>query len=321
MISIIVAVYNAEKTLKRCIDSILMSTYSDFELLLVDDGSSDSSASILDEYEKKDSRIKVFHKKNGGTSSARNFGLGKAQGEYIGFADNDDYYHPQMLEILVSGFEKRQEIDIVCCKFKKTYEKEKIEYDPISPNEAINWKIFDNEQAVGEYLLAETFSVSVWDKLFKRHLFDNVQFDTHHYYEDKKASYNLIKSAKFVASTNLQLYYYYVHPSSKARTFKLNHLKDFTLITDEVAEDIFIKNPSPDIIKKLKYRIAKDNYTTARTTVNKKEFDISYFISLQRKMKDNSKSYLSSNYPSFSDKIIYVCLSFIPKWVLSCMHK
>lgn len=98
MISIIVPVYNTEKYLHRCIDSVLAQTYKDFELLLIDDGSTDSSGAICDEYAEKDGRVRVFHKKNGGVSSARNLGLDNAQGEWITFVDSDDYIEENFLK-------------------------------------------------------------------------------------------------------------------------------------------------------------------------------------------------------------------------------
>lgn len=97
-ISVIVPVYNAEKYLHRCIDSILSQTFTDFELLLIDDGSKDSSGDICDEYAKKDTRVKVFHKGNGGVSSARNIGLANTNGEAICFADSDDFFFPDAFE-------------------------------------------------------------------------------------------------------------------------------------------------------------------------------------------------------------------------------
>lgn len=103
MISVIVPVYNEEKHIGRCINSVLAQTYSDFELLLVDDGSMDMSGAICDEYANKDKRVKVFHKQNGGVSTARNFGIAKCSGKYVMFLDSDDYLLPNALEILYSG--------------------------------------------------------------------------------------------------------------------------------------------------------------------------------------------------------------------------
>ena len=101
-ISVIVPVYNAEKYLRRCIDSILAQTFTDFELLLIDDGSTDSSGKICDEYAKKDRRIRVFHKENGGVSSARNVGLSHLRGNWVYFVDSDDYLSPQHLQNYVN---------------------------------------------------------------------------------------------------------------------------------------------------------------------------------------------------------------------------
>jgi glycosyltransferase involved in cell wall biosynthesis len=99
IISIIIPVYNAEKYLQKCVDSVLTQTFSDFELLLIDDGSSDGSGKICDEYAQQDNRIKVFHKKNGGVSSARNLGLDNATGEWITFIDSDDWVADNFLEV------------------------------------------------------------------------------------------------------------------------------------------------------------------------------------------------------------------------------
>ena len=114
-VSVIVPVYNVEKLLQRCIDSILAQTFTDFELLLIDDGSKDKSGEICDEYAAKDSRIRVFHKQNGGVSTARNIGIDKAQGEWIYFVDSDDIVLPSALgtfcsliysdsELVMAGF-------------------------------------------------------------------------------------------------------------------------------------------------------------------------------------------------------------------------
>ena len=105
IISVIVPVYNVEQYLPHCIDSILTQTFTDFEVLLIDDGSTDNSGRICDEYAKKDNRIRVFHKENGGVSSARNVGLDNAEGEFLGFVDGDDILSPVYLMILLKALE------------------------------------------------------------------------------------------------------------------------------------------------------------------------------------------------------------------------
>lgn len=119
MISVIVPIYNAEKYLHRCIKRILAQDYTDYELLLIDDGSTDNSGTICDEYAIKDNRIRVFHKENGGVSSARNWGLDKAIGEYIMFVDSDDYMLSGMLEVMLSTL-KAKSADLVVCGTTET---------------------------------------------------------------------------------------------------------------------------------------------------------------------------------------------------------
>lgn len=116
-ISIIVPIYKAEETLKRCVDSILAQTFVDFELLLIDDGSPDKSGEICDEYVRKDSRVRVFHKENGGVSSARNLGLNKACGEWVGFVDSDDVIPADALDSLAQ--QVSSDIDMVMAGYEK----------------------------------------------------------------------------------------------------------------------------------------------------------------------------------------------------------
>ena len=118
LISIIVPVYKVEKYLRRCIDSILAQTYQNIEVLLVDDGSPDNSGAICDEYADKDSHVRVFHKPNGGVSSARNLGLMEAKGQYIGFVDADDYIDKTMYEVLLDNLLQEQ-ADISICSYNQ----------------------------------------------------------------------------------------------------------------------------------------------------------------------------------------------------------
>lgn len=131
LVTVIIPVYNAENTLARCVDSILAQTFTDFELLLIDDGSRDGSAALCDEYAKKDGRVRVFHKENGGVSSARNVGLDNAQGEWLCFCDSDDYTYPCWLknfeehfssgaEMIVQGFTCNHDLHVPSLPLRKT---------------------------------------------------------------------------------------------------------------------------------------------------------------------------------------------------------
>lgn len=122
-ISVIVAVYNVEKYLSKCIESILNQTYKNLEIILIDDGSSDKSGDICDSYAKQDSRIKVIHRENKGIAYTRNEGLDTAKGDYITFVDSDDYIHPQMYELMMRKL-REQNADVVACDYLELPENE-----------------------------------------------------------------------------------------------------------------------------------------------------------------------------------------------------
>lgn len=166
LISVIVPVYNSEKYLHRCIDSILTQTFSDFELLLVDDGSTDSSGAICDEYAKKDQRVRVFHKENGGVSSARNLGLDKARGEWIAFVDADDEL--MTISIDFNSFMGEEDLIIggfIDCPSQIEFNLPTGSYSQDSLNE-----LYSNN--VGHFVWG-----SVCGKLFKRSLIGKEKFD------------------------------------------------------------------------------------------------------------------------------------------------
>lgn len=166
-ISVIVPVYNSERFLHRCIDSVLVQTYTDFELLLIDDGSTDSSGEICDLYAQKDDRIKVLHKSNGGVSSARNIGLDIASGEWITFIDSDDWVSEQYLEKLSLGFQFDLVISYAKCfgKYGEILQKKYL-------SKCIDSK--DIEILFLEYDL--NWQTSPWAKLYRRDLCDNLRF-------------------------------------------------------------------------------------------------------------------------------------------------
>ena len=176
-LSIIVPVYNAEKYLDRTISNILEQTFTDFELLLIDDGSKDSSGKICDQWKKKDTRVKVIHQNNTGVGGARNTGLDAAQGEYIGFVDNDDFIHPQMYEILISVAEK-ENADIVMSIEKKIRETDKITFENYQISnlkyielsfEAMIKGLFSNASEEGPY-------IHIWNKIYRNTLVSAIRF-------------------------------------------------------------------------------------------------------------------------------------------------
>jgi glycosyltransferase involved in cell wall biosynthesis len=203
-ISLIVPVYNVEKYLKECVNSILNQTFSDFELILVDDGSPDKSGKMCDEFAINDIRIKVIHKENGGLSSARNAGLDVITGEYVCFIDSDDIIHKKMLEILQTSIQESK-AEIAVGKFKTFKDTDIIDMEhntevlteTITPEKLIELAIIDNDV---------TFSVC--NKMFKSSLWYGIRFREKTYYEDEDLTYKVFDKAKTCVLCDQQIYYY-----------------------------------------------------------------------------------------------------------------
>ena len=177
LISIIVPVYNVENYLGKCVESILNQTFKDFELILVDDGSSDKSGVMCDQYKEQDKRIKVVHKENGGLSSARNAGLEVAEGEYIGFIDSDDWIMPDMYQFLYD-MAIISNADIAQCGFRKVDE-EGYEYGEDSVSKSFVTKQYTGQEAIKQ-LYGKTQDKEInfltWNKLYRSTLFSNLHF-------------------------------------------------------------------------------------------------------------------------------------------------
>ncbi len=172
LVSVIVAVYNIEEYLPRCVDSILAQTYRNLEIILVDDGSKDQSGSICDSYAEKDRRIKVIHKKNGGLSDARNAGMNAATGEYIGFVDGDDWIEPDMYRAMYFACEK-EKAQAAVCRYKQ------ITKSGIIDGSAGNSVSLSRDEALEIYVCGdERYLIynSVWSKLFARDLVEGMRF-------------------------------------------------------------------------------------------------------------------------------------------------
>ncbi len=202
MISVIVPVYNVEKYLDRCVKSILSQSFSDFELLLVDDGSPDRCGEMCDEYAKGDSRIKAFHKRNGGLSDARNFGIEKALGEYLMFVDSDDYIHEQMLETL-HRLITENDADLAVCSAMDVFEGKEVtqvrEIREFTLNKTESYK----------YMLRGDGLPSACNKLYKRQTVGEVRFPVGKLYEDGFFTPQILKRVEKTAVTSRPMYYYF----------------------------------------------------------------------------------------------------------------
>ena len=232
MISIIVPVYNAEQYLHRCIDSILAQSFTDFELLLVNDGSKDASGAICDAYAAKDSRVHVFHKENGGVSSARNLGLDNAKGEYITFCDADDYVATDWLDAYQSAIAENMDMAI-----QGYYEID--ENNKTTPKGLLMKKgetLEEKQQFVIELFDAACFCF-IWVKLFRRSIIEefHIRFDVQSKLgEDAQFIAKYIEHTKSFVCTDKVGYYYNLPPSNKNYKGNSNYSVPYILMSLDV---------------------------------------------------------------------------------------
>ncbi|EOO15546.1 glycosyltransferase family 2 protein [Bacillus cereus] len=228
-ISIIVPVYKVEQYIHKCIDSILMQTFEDFELILVDDGSPDTCGEICDRYADKDIRIKVIHKENGGVSSARNAGLEIAKGDYIGFVDSDDWIEPDMYELLY-GMCAEHRCDVAICSSQIYYSNKIV----ISSNHP--FIIHDRNTAMKTMLEGKLYDEVVWTKLFKRNLLEDIKFPVGMSYEDTAFTYKVIHKCKKVCFIGEPKYHYIKRDNSMMDRAVKEVKIDSVLIYDEMCK-------------------------------------------------------------------------------------
>lgn len=224
LVSIIVPVYNVYDYIGACVESLLRQTYTNLEIILVDDGSGDGAAELCDVYTHKDSRVQVIHQTNGGPSAARNTGLDRAQGEYIAFVDGDDvvspFYIEELYQLLV-----RHSADIAACAFVRGKDGELQRYesgDILRGDEHALWEVcMDAEKMLrqwhGRYKQYETV---VWNKLYHKSVFSGgqnkrrIRYPSHRRDEDITVSHLIVQNAARIALTSKRLYFYRSRPGS-----------------------------------------------------------------------------------------------------------
>lgn len=209
LISIIVPVYKVEKYLDRCVESIVSQTYTDLEIILVDDGSPDNCPAVCDAWAEKDSRIRVIHKSNGGLSDARNTGMAVATGGYISFIDSDDWIAPQFYEKLLEAI-KRDRSDIAACSVEMIWEDG-------SPSRMLTGEfncVLERHEAQAELLAEAKLKQPVWYKLYRTSIIKDVPFTTGKYHEDVFWSYQAIGVAEKVSVIDYVGYFYWQRSGS-----------------------------------------------------------------------------------------------------------
>lgn len=289
MISVIVPIYNVENYLEDCINSILSQSYKELEIILVDDGSPDSCGKICDKYSKKDSRITVIHKDNGGLSDARNTGIDAANGEYLSFVDSDDLLHKDfyltLFNILIDN-----NSDISMCNFLK-FTNEKVN-DKFIKNPTI--KTISNIDALNDlYTNKYVNYIVACNKLYKATLFKNLKFPLGKIHEDEFTTPKILFKANKISIIEEELYYYRQTPNSIMNSqFNISNLDFLEAIDDRLS---FITENKLDMLyKKCIYQLSFERinfyYMIKNSDIPNKEYLLN---ELRKKLSNSNISVLS----------------------------
>lgn len=219
LISVIVPVYNVEPYLAECLDSVIAQSYKHIEIILVDDGSTDQSGQLCDQYAGRDPRITVIHKKNGGLSEARNVGIDRARGEYLAFVDSDDAVAPDFLEVLYTRLTGNG-ADLAMCH----YEMFTTSYgDTLKTGTAT---IFDRAEIFRVFYQFDVIFVITWNKLYKKELFNGLRFPVGKKHEDEFMVHHILNRCSRAVLTDLPLYKYRQRPGSITSRYTLQRYLD-----------------------------------------------------------------------------------------------
>lgn len=298
LITVIVPVYNVEKYLERCIESIINQTYKNLEIILVDDGSTDNSGNICDEYAKKDERIKVIHKENGGQATARNMALDIAKGNYIAFADSDDWVDTSIYEKLYNALISNEANICVCARYN-VYNDGKKETVFVGSES----KVLSSEEAIKKILTYDNMDVASCDKLYDASVLKDNQFPVGYICEDIPFVFNAVINAKKVIYINEPLYFYLQRSGSTSKSDFSEKSKGLEIYHTQVAE--FVKNTYPTLKKEADF-YEYQGKSTLLLMLEKEEniIDIKYYKYLKNNIRKNILKIICSKYFTYKKKVL-----------------
>jgi glycosyltransferase involved in cell wall biosynthesis len=252
MISVIVPIFNAEKTLERCLNSIKNQTYRDLEIILVNDGSTDNSLNICNKFSENDGRFLIINQSNSGAGEARNAGLRKASGAYIGFVDSDDLVMPEMYETLIKNIKDRKaEISII--QLRHLYENDEVLNVEYQKPEKGKIDLLIGREALKEALNGINFGTHSVTKLFKKEVFDDCHFPNSSYGEDSNLIIKILLKVEFVVFENTVMYYY-IH-NKLSSTEKMFNPEMFDIIRVWEKNENEIVKTYPELIPDVHSRV------------------------------------------------------------------
>ncbi len=297
-VSIVVPIYNVEKYINRCIDSIINQTYTNLQIILVNDGSSDSCGKIADEYAKKDSRIEVIHKENGGLSDARNFGVKKVTGEFTLFVDSDDWLDKSMVGTMVSTINEFN-ADVVQVAFYYAY-KGYLLYDDRFYSEDSEVVTYNNNELMKELVINDKVRNFAWGKLYKSSLIKGIPFKKGVLFEDVFWAHNVMKNVNKYVIIHKPLCYYLQREDSIVSNYSIKNL-DILKGLDVFWAHNVMKNVNKYVIihKPLCYYLQREDSIVSNYSI--KNLDI------LKGLKERHK-FIESNYKGLTDKSLNLIL-------------
>lgn len=315
-VSVVVPCYQVEKYLAKCVDSILNQTFADYEIILVNDGSTDATAEICDRYAVAHSNIRVVHKANGGLSDARNAGMKCANGTHICFIDSDDYIHPDYLKTMYQ-IAAEESADVVVCAYEKVYETNEPALNTVR---SVKNTVFSGDEAVRQLILSQKLMNYAWNKLYRIALFNDVQYPVGKRWEDIGATYKLLNKSKKVVYTDAILYFYLQREGSITASSNIrNSLDQYDLLTERYND---LRVDYPDLKDALCTQLCVCSYNcwsflqTFKQGLSDEQLEqarncISF-------LDENGKMQLKS-WTGFENEKYKVWLYFYCRWLLSLM--
>ena len=310
LLSIIIPAYNSSKYIHKMIKSVCEQTYENLEIIIIDDGSTDNTLDICKNYSTKDSRIVVFHKENEGVTKARDFGISKANGQYIAFVDSDDSIDPEMYETLYRNL-KKFDADISHCGHKVIYSDNKIEYH-YNTKEV---KLQDNEEGLIDLITGDKVEPGLCTKLYKRHLFDNLKYDkTMKINEDYVINLCVFSKAKKSVYQDVPMYNYYMHDSSASHQLTKAYFYYDIQKAANFTKSMFANNMNIyPYAERRWFRILSTMYRN-QLRVKYEDFDYkSFFADIRKQIKTESKLLKKNVLFSKRDHFILYMILFSPK--------
>lgn len=316
LISVVVPAYNVEKYIKRCINALIIQSYSNLEIIIVNDGSKDKTEAIALEYQTLDKRIKVISQKNKGLSGARNTGIEYTNGDYIGFIDSDDWIPVNYYEELYNLIE-RYDADVVTTDFLRV--SKEIETKPIN---TVVSEVVSEEEILRNYILSgvqgKAERMAAWSKLYKKSIVGDIRFEEGRIYEDIYFNWNVYKRCKKVVLANGIFYYYFINPISITKTSFSNSVYDLVHAADMIVND-FTWNDSKLQILIEQYR-ARADFSVLVRMIKGDCKDINAMLKQKKLVNESFKLLFFSQMP-YSRKVALLMFKFFSINILLKLRK